>query len=575
MAAAPGGGAVLAGTFGSSAWVASFDGEGGHRWSRQLWREAVYSVESLAVTARGEILLGGAMDAHDNEATMMITKLDAEGGLVGSCVDVATPGLLITADAPPESPTNSPVAFTVGISSAGGPPPGVRTAYPEVMRRCLDGVPIVTSADPLILPDAVAGCRASRGWLMLRNDGQQVQTVVSADMQPPGVFSMADPSILPLTVPPGDSRGVGVIFTPPGAGETRGVLTIGGNDMGGTPWTIDVELRGTGAPAAARTDTFKRIEGEVYDVITCADVETGMRAAQKRFGEWAAAEAPASGASWRYGVALSIFDGLFDIATGVGSYTTVWPGGMMPDSYDHGKIIADDIPEPWPITFTGEGSRDFHALSDINEYETARPGGCLESIRLALQPERLADPARNLGLVRDGGALSIVIVSTRDDRSPLDVASYVDAFQRIGRDHRKSQVAAFIAAPFNRDGGPANPPAAEACASKPGSEAASRYLAFLTRLGSGEAVSICDDTWGFSPGAVFGGPVPSHAPEYFLSRNPDAAGVTVKVDGSPIPPDPVKGYWYEPAENRIRFGSDAALPAGAAIQATYRPACDP
>jgi len=483
--------------------LAAFTPDGGVAWANTYDPACTGSnLGALALGSAGAIVLGGYGAAAYPFDMTYLARLDEGSVMEGTCGAAAMRSVSLTLDR--ALPTAVPVADqvespTIVVSDAmvfNG------SGSPELCRECTSTSGIVVSTDPIVFPNLVPGSGSGSRWLHLRNIADHLApsyAITSLEVQPADSYSIAAPVDLPFELAGRESRGILVKFAPVAAGDHPGVLRARGTDAQGIPWVVEVALEGAGDADAAVTESFVMPDRELVDVIACVDAGPGMAQLQRRLGEWASGEAVASAASWRFSVVSSVYDGAL-YANG----DVLWPGVALD------LIGASDRPDPFPPKlhlFPADPANSralFTAATLIETTDAGRASGCLEALRLALQPELLSDPVRNGAVVRAGGTLSLIIVSNRDDSSPLSVDSYVGAFQELRSELHKDRLNVYIAAPFDGDGGPADPPTAQACGGKPDSGAAYRYLKFLARFGGGGAVSVCNDSWRFNNGEVFG-----------------------------------------------------------------------
>ena len=185
----------------------------------------------------------------------------------------------------------------------------------------------------------------------------------------------------------------------------------------------------------------------------------------------------------------------------------------------------------------------------------------LEAMRRALTPplfDHADDPRTpqgndgNLGFYRETASLAVVVVSDDDDTSPDTVATYVRFLQQLkgtGNGGRSSLYAIV--------------PSGTTCPSASGQ--GFRYAEAASRTG-GAIESICASDFGPLLQDVVGRAFSAQT-IFPLSGTPDASGVTVKVNGTPV----ATGWTYDAGSNTVIFS--APPPPGAKIEVTYTRGC--
>lgn len=228
------------------------------------------------------------------------------------------------------------------------------------------------------------------------------------------------------------------------------------------------------------------------------------------------------------------------------------------------------------VTSTGVGACGGGALRGdraILSWLTADAGARLEQVLAAracngsaqgLEATLAAVDAAGDAFRREEAALALVVISTRDDKSPERVASYTDALV--------AEQPVRMLAVVGEDGGRCT-----------GTEPGTRYAEAVSRIG-GFRRSICGDDWGlasfFADEKRFGMPT-----RYPLESRPadengdgaitDAAGeIEVRVDGELVPSGGAVAWRYDAARNVVIFAKDAVPGSDQRVEIGYRGGCD-
>lgn len=146
----------------------------------------------------------------------------------------------------------------------------------------------------------------------------------------------------------------------------------------------------------------------------------------------------------------------------------------------------------------------------------------------------------NRTFLRKNASLEVVVLSDEEDGSPSDVDYYANLFYSIHGVGNKN-LFHFHAIAGDPNGG---------CKSNGGAEAGNRYYD-LTQKTGGKFGSICAADYAQFlkdiGNAAFG-----LTEQYFLTRTPEPATITVKVNGAPCPASP-NGWTYDAGSNSVTF----------------------
>ena len=311
-----------------------------------------------------------------------------------------------------------------------------------------------------------------------------------------------------------------------------------------------VPLVGESSAGARQTDRFIENQPGQVDVLFVVDNTASMLEESPRLVQAMPAFANAALAT---GVDLHV--GV--TTTGINPTNPACPGGA--GGGEAGRLFPAD--GSGPRIFTNGTPNLGQALQQVMQVgECGYEQQGLEAMRRALTPPLVNgadDPLTpqpndgNLGFYRDTASLAVVVVSDDDDTSPDAVDTYVRFLEQL-----KGPGAAGRASLY------AIVPSGEACPTASGQGI--RYAEAASRTG-GAIESVCATD--FAPllqdvvSRAF-----SAQTRFPLSGTPDAAGVTVTVDGAPA-----GGWVYDPVGNTVVFAIPP--PPGAVIEVSYNRAC--
>ncbi len=359
------------------------------------------------------------------------------------------------------------------------------------------------------------------------------------------LFSVAPP--VPQTLAPGSGLTLDVEYLGKVPGLNLSPLYIANSYI--SPPLL-VSLVGESSASSTQTDTFVEGQPGQVDVLFVVDNTASMLEESPRL----VASMPAfASAALATGVDLHV--GV--TTTGIDPTGASCPGGAQ--GGEAGRLFPANNSAPRIFT-NGTPSLGTALQQAVQVGECAYEQEGLEAMRRALTPP-LVDHADapgtplgndgNLGFYRETASLAVVVVSDDDDTSPDTVATYVRFLQQL-----KGAGAAGRAALY------AIVPSGETCPSASGQGL--RYAEAATRTG-GAIESVCAPDFGPLLEDVVGRAFSAQT-RFPLSGTPDAAGVTVTVDGAPA-----TGWVYEPVSNTVIFA--APPPPGSTIEVTYSRGC--
>ncbi len=169
----------------------------------------------------------------------------------------------------------------------------------------------------------------------------------------------------------------------------------------------------------------------------------------------------------------------------------------------------------------------------------------------------------NRTFIRKFAALEVVILSDEEDSSPQDPNYYLNSFMQIHGVNNKN-LFHFHAIVGDKGG----------CKSNGGADAGNRYIELANKTG-GKFASICSGSYAQAlqdiGTAAFG-----LTQQYFLTRTPEPATVTVKVGGKPCPAG-AASWSYDPLTNSVTFADKSTcMPQkGDKVEIHYKMLCFP
>jgi len=360
------------------------------------------------------------------------------------------------------------------------------------------------------------------------------------------LFAVAPP--LPRTLAPGASLTLDVEYLAKVPGLNLSPLFID-NTLFSPP--LLVPLVGESSASAQQTDRFVQSTPGQVDVLFVVDNTASMLEESPRLVAAMPAFAQAALAT-RADLHVGV------TTTGISATNPACPGGA--GGGEAGRLFpADGSRQRIWTNATPNLGQALQQAVQVGECGFEQQG--LEAMRRALTPPLVdhADDPRtalsadgNLGFYRETASLAVVVVSDDDDTSPDAVATYVRFLQQLkgaGNANRSSLYAIV--------------PSGQTCPSASGQGL--RYAEAATRTG-GATESICSPDFGPLLQDVVGRAFSAQT-RFPLSGTPDAAGVTVSVNGTPTP----TGWVYDPASNTVVFSSAPA--PGATIVISYTRAC--
>ena len=359
------------------------------------------------------------------------------------------------------------------------------------------------------------------------------------------LFALAPP--VPQTLAPGAGLTLDVEYLAQVPGLNLSPLYID-NSLFAPP--LLVSLVGESSAGGTQTDRFVEGQPGQVDVLFVVDNTASMLEESPRL-----VSAMPAFASAALGTGVDLHVGV--TTTGISPTGPTCPGGAQ--GGEAGRLFPAN--NSAPRIFTNATPNLGQALQQaVQVGECAYEQQGLEAMRRALIPP-LVDSADapgtplandgNLGFYRLTATLAVVVVSDDDDTSPDAVSTYVRFLQQLKGAGAAGRASLYAIIPSGSN-----------CPSASGQGL--RYAEAASRTG-GAIESICAPD--FAP-LLQDVVSRAFAPQtrFPLSGTPDAAGVTVTVDGAPA-----TGWVYEPVSNSVVFA--APPPPGSVIEVSYSRSC--
>ena len=359
------------------------------------------------------------------------------------------------------------------------------------------------------------------------------------------LFAVAPP--VPQSLAPGGQLTLEVKYLAKVAGLNLSPLLVD-NSLFAPP--LLVSLVGESSATAVQTDKFLQGNPGQVDVLFVVDNTASMLEEAPRL----VAAMPAF-ASAALSTGSDVHIGV--TTTGIDPTNPACPGGAS--GGEAGRLFPANGSAPRQFTnATPNLGQALQQAVQVGECAFEQQG--LEAMRRALTPPLVdhADDPRtplasdgNLGFYRQTASLAVVVVSDDDDTSPDGVVTYVRFLQQL-----KGAGAAGRASLY------AIVPSGQTCPSASGQGL--RYAEAASRTG-GAIESICASDFGPLLQDVVSRAFSAQT-RFPLSGTPDAAGVTVTVNGTPA-----TGWTYDRGSNTVIFASPP--PPGAMIEVSYTRGC--
>lgn len=362
--------------------------------------------------------------------------------------------------------------------------------------------------DPLSFGSVPVGC-GTTSTATVWNTGF-ADLVVSGLVEVGDGFSL-DPTDLPFSLGPGESKDLTLSFTPAQLESSGGELWVTSNDLRGT---VIADQTGVGSDDDALSESFLQGDGpwDMADVLVYVDQSGSMANDQE------------------------------NLASNIGSFVEAFSAldvdwqlmGVVSDSGCHsGRIFTNDDPPT------------------IDEFRAATSGlaGTYTEAGLTIAYNALGqagDTGCNAGFLRDGSKTTAILVSDEPEQSPFGWVTMVPEIQGLA----PNVVIDAIVGDYP-----------EGCETAYPGEG---YVEAAAMTG-GASLSICSPDWGAYFDAIATITTTGITDTFVLANHPDPSTLAVTVDGTPT-----TDWTYDEALNAVVFNPDAIPAANAYITVVYR-----
>jgi hypothetical protein len=441
------------------------------------------------------------------------------------------PGLVGVRVVDPYSGSNEPVVFPKPQSGSSTP------WTPNISAR--SGI-----AQLAVLPGEVdfglttIGCQSQTITVSAYNVGTAPLDVTDIKLEGCSVeFRVRQSPPLPLTLSANGSTTVDVVYVPQNLGSDSCGLGFYTNNE--TFPTVVVPLSGGGTFETSQTDRYTQTTGQDVDVLFVVDNSGSMSANQSNLAANFQSFVQAAGQwnnDYHIGVTTTDMDneaGRLVSASGRPRYVDRGNTGDLAGNF---RVGTDGSADEKGLA-AAQAALSLPLVADSTTACTT-DADCQT-------PERCVDGfcgGRNRGFLREDAALEIVIVSDEEDSSPGDINFYVNFFRSIKGVFNSDMMHVHAIVGDAPNG----------CETPAGSAVAGRRYIDVAAATGGSIISICDAN--FSNGlASIGAIAFGLRRQFYLSRIPEPATVTVTVKGRACATAGGANWFYDADSNAVVF----------------------
>lgn len=388
--------------------------------------------------------------------------------------------------------------------------------------------------------EVTVGCASREKRFTVYNiaaDGLQVTNVA---IDPPNApFVIVSRPNLPLSpFNAGSQFSVSAKYRPQAPQADSAQVLITTDDGQGNQDIYAVPMTGTGTMDSHQTDTFQVSSSPKTDVLWIVDNSGSMSEEQGELDDNART--------------------FLDLANAQSAdYRMVVITTDVSDANQNGKFVGSpkiiDPTTPNPATTLGG------RFGGLGTNGSGDERG-LQAVHTALTEPLISDVNQNAGFLRPDAKLAIIVVSDEEDGSAADLDFYEDFFWSI-KGRRNTGLFTFNSVVGDDPSG---------CTSGNGDAVAgSRYIEMSRRTG-GIFQSICAQDWGLIANNL-GLNVFTPISEFRLSREADASGMTVTVDG--VPQAQGADWTYDATANAVVFTPGREPGPGATVIVDFDTYC--
>ncbi|MCB9744013.1 MAG: choice-of-anchor D domain-containing protein [Alphaproteobacteria bacterium] len=381
-------------------------------------------------------------------------------------------------------------------------------------------------------------CPTAPAEVTVRNRGTEPLTVSNIAVTDNEAAMQVDVDALPFELGPGESAVFDVRFSPPGAGDFTGVVTVSSNDEDEPE--VDVSGEGRGVDGGLYEEVYFQDPNSSVDVIWVVDNSGSMSDVIAHLS--------------------SRFQDFIDPWLALGEFD--WQMGVITTDMDNpthqGRLQGNGI-----ITPDGDPRTEFLLAVDQGDQGSANERG-FDAVVAAVSSPLIDGP--NAGLLREGVPLYVIFVSDEDDASTMNANQFVTFLNDLKGDPELVSVAAFCGGPGGIFGGCS---VTHDWTQGPITATGADDYVNATELSGGTWASICAED--FAPALTLMATLAAGMNDtFYLSGTPDNLGaLNVYVDGVESPYSILDGWTYDASLNAVVFHGAAIPPAESQIEISY------
>ncbi|MCB9741965.1 MAG: choice-of-anchor D domain-containing protein [Alphaproteobacteria bacterium] len=382
-------------------------------------------------------------------------------------------------------------------------------------------------------------CPTAPVEVTVRNRGTEPLTVSDIAVTNNTDSMVLETDLLPFELGPGESNVFDVRFTPPGAGEFSGALTVYSNDED----EPEVEVTGQG----------RGIEGGLYEEIYFQDPNASVDVIWVVDNSGSMSDVVAH--------LSSRFQDFIDPWLALGEFD--WQMGVITTDMDNplhqGRLQGNGVITP----DSADPRTDFLRAVDQGDQGSGNERG-FDAVEAAITSPLI--DGYNAGLLRDGVPLYVIFVSDEDDASSMTASSFVNDLVAIKGDISLVKVAAICGGPGGLFGG-CN--VTHDWSQGPVTATGADKYVEATELTASTWSSICAED--YAPALNLMATLAAGMNDtFYLSGTPTNLGTLfVYVDGVEAPYGTLDGWTYDASLNAIVFHGDTIPPAESQITIEY------
>ncbi|MFO0748661.1 MAG: choice-of-anchor D domain-containing protein [Myxococcota bacterium] len=364
---------------------------------------------------------------------------------------------------------------------------------------------------------------------------------------------------LPLTLAANGSDKVSIVYVP--QDRNADACGLGFYVAGEATPTIVVPLRGEGTFDTEQTDVYTQTTGQSVDVLFVVDDSGSMSEEQQNLAQ--NFQSFVAGAqTWNNDYHIAVVTTDLEGRTGNFFHGTNNPRFVTRQTVNQFQSNVN-------VGTNGSGTEQGLAAAQaaLSLPNTAETTTACTTDTSCSAPEKCVDGfcgGPNRGFLREDAALEIVMVSDEEDQSPNDIAFYVNFFKTIKGFYNTNMMHVHAIVGDTPSG----------CSSNAGAaDAGFRYIDVANQTG-GAVGSICNPSFASALSSI-GDIAFGLRTQFFLSRLPDPATITVSVAGASCSAASGANWRYDAPSNSVVFDENGGcMPnAGQEVKIHYQTIC--